>query len=116
MQIAPYLERREGYLKATFAGRATLDECLAMMQLVRHATIEFADTKLLLNLTPLEEAFRSEDEAVLGAHVTRAFAHLKKVASLVPPGRRTGVSQRTAGAFPLRVFDSEKDAVGWLLA
>jgi hypothetical protein len=115
MKIAPRFERQPRYLKAIFSGDAALAESVDMMQLVRHSTIEFGDTRLLVDLRQLHESFQPDDEVKLGLHLVKAFAHLQKVASLVPPGRRTRTSEKAAGPFPFRVFVSEDEAVAWLL-
>jgi hypothetical protein len=73
---------------------------------------------LLADLTAVRHPPGIVEQTLLGEDVARQLAHCKKVASLVRQGTKTGISEAVAQTFGLnlRVFDSEVDAVAWLLA
>ncbi|MEP6791692.1 MAG: hypothetical protein ABI907_09995 [Ramlibacter sp.] len=99
-------------------GPANLDELLRMIHTMGSQTQSHGDTLMLVNLLAMEGEFNFTGHYVIGEHVAQSFTHLAKLASVVPTDKITKTSERVARAqgLQLSVFDSERDAMAWLLA
>jgi hypothetical protein len=76
------------------------------------------DRRLLINLLDVVGTFGPDEQQRIGLLAYQYLSHLDKVASLVAPDKRTGVSEAAARAhgMELRVFTSLGEAVDWLMS
>jgi hypothetical protein len=94
-----------------------LENAEPALQEIAEKTRQHKDTRLLINLTDVVGTFDAEQQRAIGLLAFRYLSHLEKVASLVPPGKKTRVSEAVARAqgMELKVFTVLTEAVAWLV-
>ncbi|MBI2771666.1 MAG: STAS/SEC14 domain-containing protein [Burkholderiales bacterium] len=109
--------RSDGFVRVEVSGAADLDGLLRMMRKISVQTRSHGDTLMLVNLQKMEGELNFTGHYVLGEQVAQHLSHLTKLASVVQPGKITKTSEKVARAqgVQLSVFDSERDAMAWLL-
>ena len=109
-------EHLPGLLKAEVSGEATLADIIALIDDVAGETRRGGYTHALVNLLAVKEGLKFTDHYSVGEQVARKLDHLERLASVVPPSRRTGTSEKVANAkgMRLRVFVTETAAMEWL--
>jgi hypothetical protein len=116
MAVTLRFETAPQYLAAILSGPASLDDFFAGIDAIARETLDRGAARLLVDLREVQEQFRFTDHFSVGERVASRLGHLERIASLVPPQRRTGTSEQVANQKGrlLRVFTIEPDAVAWL--
>ena len=99
-------------------GLAFVEDAEPLLKALEAETRLHGDKRLLINLLDVVGTFAGAQQELLGKLASRHLAHLEKVASLVPKGKITRVSERSAQirGLHLMVFTSLAEAVEWLTA
>jgi len=110
--------RKDGFVRIEVTGPADLEGLLRMIRTLGTQTQSHGDTLMLVNLQGLGRRSQFHRPLFIGEHVAQYFAHLTRLASVVQVGKITRTSEKVARAqgLQLSVFDSERDAMAWLLA
>jgi stage II sporulation SpoAA-like protein len=118
MPLRLEFDERDHLLHVQATGQATLDDVLALIDTVSEVTLRNGQRRVLVNLLGVDEGLKFTDHFSVGEHVARKLAHLDKLASVVPPARKTGTSEKVANkqGARLKVFTSETPALEWLAA
>jgi hypothetical protein len=105
-------------MRASVSGAPTLAEFLGVLRELGSETTGRPGGLLLLDLRGVEPVYSFTEQFTLGEEVGRSLRHLKRLASVVPVGRVTRVSEKAAThrGVNVRVFDAEAEAIAWLLA
>jgi hypothetical protein len=100
------------------AGHPTFDQVLSMIHLLGIDSGEWEFETVLVDLREVETVFTREEQFRIGLEAALSLAHLRKVASLVPPERITRISEKAArrNGTNVRVFCEEQAALAWLRA
>lgn len=108
-------ERGPTHAVVRLKGSPKLDHALSALELI--AGESAMDTKLLIDMRGIDTLQSFTDQFALGQVAAARLKHLARVASVVPIGRRTRNSERPAReeGLELRVFESEEEALRWLL-
>jgi hypothetical protein len=116
MSLIFFQREADTHLWVRVRGSPTLQDLLSLVDEVAAVTRERGIGRVLFDLTFVEESPDEEGQAALGAHAARQLAHLERIASVVPPDKRTGRSERAArdAGADLSVFTDEREAVAWL--
>lgn len=111
-------EQHEGYGALRMAGSPSLGQMLSCIELMAVETAEWPHGRLLVDLRGVTSLTSFTEQFAVGEQAAAKLAHLRKVASVVPPERITRNSERPARkkGLNLVVFSSEPQAVEWLLA
>ncbi|HVZ45547.1 MAG TPA: hypothetical protein VHA82_17185 [Ramlibacter sp.] len=106
----------DGYRRVCLRGDPSLGQILSYLELMAVETSSAPRGLLLVDLRGITSLTGFTEQFTLGERAASKLGHLHKLASLVPPGRRTRNSERTARAagFNLRVFEDEGEAIAWL--
>jgi hypothetical protein len=109
-------ERLPGLLRLEVSGEAALADFIELIDAAAEETRRGGYTRMLVNLLAVKEGLKFTDHYSVGEQVARKLSHLEKLASVVPPSRRTGTSEKVANAqgMRLRVFVTEAAAMEWL--
>jgi hypothetical protein len=110
--------RQPGFVRFDASGEASLQDMKDFVDHVELRTKASGDRRVLVDLRRVQENLKFTDHYAIGELVARRLAHLERLASLVPPPRRTGTSEKVANAQStlLRVFVDEAAAIAWLEA
>jgi hypothetical protein len=116
MAVTPTFHSTPQYLVATFVGAASLEDFFAAIDAIGRQALVSGASRVLVDLRGVQEQFKFTDHFSVGDRVATRLGHLERIASLVPPSRRTGTSEQVANQQGklLRVFVSEADAIAWL--
>jgi hypothetical protein len=115
LDIAWEHHARYGVLR--LSGSPTLGQFLSCLEIIAVETTAWDHGNLLVDLLGIRTLTSFTDQFAIGEQSALKLAHLRKVASVVPPGRLTRNSERPARSkgLDLRVFTSEAEALDWLL-
>jgi len=104
------------FVRFDVTGEGSFDDMKKLIDAVEETTRAGGDRRILVDLTRVSENLKFTDHYALGELVARRLGHLERLASLVPPPRRTGTSEKVANAqgTALRVFVDEAAATAWL--
>ena len=110
------VEHNPAYALVRVAGSPTISQILALIESVGVESQAWPQGAVLVDLREVTSLASFTEQYRLGELAVRAFAHLSKLASLVPPERITRTSEKVARqeGLNLRVFTSEAEAIGWL--
>jgi hypothetical protein len=105
-----------GFVRVTCPPEVSLRWLLAAIDQVRAATERARGLRILVDLSAVASPPGRTEQLLVGEHVARQLAHVEKLASLVAPGTRSGLSEAVARRLRLnlRVFTSQAEAIGWL--
>jgi len=108
-------ERGPTYATVRLNGSPELGHALSALELIAVESAE--DRNLLIDLRGVDTLQSFTDQFALGQAAAANLKHLQRVASIVPIGRKTRNSERPAReeGLDLRVFESEDEALKWLL-
>jgi hypothetical protein len=98
------------------AGHPSFEQVVSMIHLLGVDSGEWAVGALLVDLRDVLTVFSREEQFRIGLEAALSLAHLRKVASLVPPERITRISEKAArrNGTNVRVFGNEQAALAWL--
>ncbi|TFY96179.1 hypothetical protein [Ramlibacter humi] len=104
------------HVVVTFSGTPTLDEFLSVLQEVGADSVVWAPSLVALDLRGVSTPYSFTEQLRIGESVGRNFAHLRRIAAIVPPERITRVGEKVANRTGARtlVFSEEPPAVAWL--
>ncbi|TWO70085.1 hypothetical protein FN976_17260 [Caenimonas sedimenti] len=108
-------EHHDTHAVVRLVGTPQLGHVLSALEVI---AIECAGIqKLLVDLRGISTLQSFTDQFALGQAAATKLNHLHRIASVVPVGRKTRNSERPAreGGLDLRVFESEEQALSWLL-
>ena len=110
------VEHNPAYALVRVAGSPTISQILALIESVGVESQAWPQGAVLVDLREVTSLASFTEQYRLGEVAVWAFAHLSKLASLVPPERITRTSENVARqeGLNLRVFTSEAEAIGWL--
>jgi hypothetical protein len=105
----------QGFLRATVCHHLSLQGMLAVVDDLEARTKGGDSPRILLDLFYVQPPGPVE-QPIVGEHMARHLSQCHKVASIVAPGTRTGISEQVARRLhlDLRVFTSEADGVAWV--
>jgi hypothetical protein len=112
------IERRGLYAAVRVAGSPSLAQFISFARQIGIDSAAWPQRCALFDLRGITTLRAVTDHVEIGKAVIQHLHHLRKIASLVPPERITGISRRVAqeGGVNLAVFVDEADAVAWLLS
>jgi hypothetical protein len=107
-----------GYTLIKIIGLPSHEQLLSLAHLMGVDSGGWASDCALVDLRDVATPFTPEQQFELGREVAASMAHMRKLASVVPPSRVTHVSERAAQreGTNLRVFDSFEAAQEWVTA
>ncbi len=105
------------YVRYDAAGPTSLKSFIELATFVAADTACYEDAKVLVDLRRVDGQLTPHEQALLGEVAALKLPYVFKLASLVPAAAVTHTSERAAvdKGLTLRVFDSESEAVAWLL-
>lgn len=117
MPFAHAVEHRTGYTVVSLTGDPSLGQFLSFIQLMEVETRSWPHDCGLFDLRGISTLKAVTDQVAIGQAVARHLAHMRKIASLVPSERVTGISRKEAreAGVNLMIFIDEQAAVDWLL-
>lgn len=106
------------HARVKLAGLPSFDQVLSMIHLLGVDSGGWESDTLLVDLREVRTIFTPEEQFRIGLEAALSLAHLRKVASLVPPERITRISEKAArrNGTNVRVFGDEQAALAWLRA
>jgi hypothetical protein len=111
------VKKLAGYTRVTISGAPTLEQLLSLAHLLGVESGGWTSDCALVDLRDVASPFTPAQQQALGREVAVSLAHMRKIASVVPPTRITHISERAAQreGTNLTVFDDFEAAVVWLL-
>ena len=105
------------YVRYEAAGPTSLKNFVDLLSLAGAETELYEDLKVLFDLRGVEGRLTRAEQLLVGEVVAIKLPLSFKVASLVPVGEITRNSERAAlsKGVTVRIFDSESEALSWLL-
>lgn len=112
------VEQRQSHAVVRVDGEPTLEEFIGFIRSVGEQSKGWPTDRVMFDLRSVRTLKASAEHKTIGEEVGRSFAHLRKMASVVPADRLTRASQTTArqAGVKLTVFTSEGEAREWLLS
>jgi hypothetical protein len=109
--------RSAQYVRYDAAGPTSLKNFVDLISFAGAETEHYEDLKVLFDLRGVEGRLTSAEQLLVGEVVAIKLPLAFKVASLVPVGEITRNTERVAVSkgVTTRVFDSESEALLWLL-
>jgi hypothetical protein len=117
MPFSVKVKRSPQYVRFVVAGNTSLKNFADLFGVVGGQVEKYEDVKALFDLRRVVGRLTSSEQVLLGEIVALKLPLLFKVASLVPVGEITRNSERAAlsKGLAVRIFDSEPEALAWLL-
>jgi hypothetical protein len=117
MPFSVKVKRSPQYVRFVVAGNTSLKNFADLFCVVGGQVEKYEDVKALFDLRRVVGRLTASEQLLLGEIVALKLPLLFKVASLVPVGEITRNSERAAlsKGLVVRVFDSEPEALAWLL-
>ena len=102
------------FVRVSVRGRPLLAGVLSFIGQV--SRLNLRGRNLLIDLRAVSEVPETAVQAIAGEEIACRLGQVRKIASLVPPGARTGKTEQVAQRFGanLRVFTDQGAAVAWL--
>ena len=106
------------HARVRVAGHPSFGQVVAMIHLLGVDSGGWDRDAVLVDLRDVQTVFTREEQFRIGLEAALSLAHLRKVASLVPPDRITRISEKAAqrNGTNVRVFCDEPAALAWLRA
>lgn len=111
------VKRSPQYVRFSVTGKTSLKNFADLFGVVGGQVEKYEDLKALFDLRGVVGRLTTAEQLLLGEIVALKLPLLFKVASLVPVGEITRNSERAAlsKGLVVRIFDSEPEALAWLL-
>jgi hypothetical protein len=105
------------FMRVTVTGQPAFGELLSMIHLLGVESESWEEQRVLVDLRGVHTPFSRLEQFRIGEEAAASLLHMDKIASLVPKGRITRVSEKAAqrNGTNVRVFDEEREAVAWLV-
>ena len=118
MDLEHTVEHRSAYSVVRVRGDVAVGQFLSFLEVIGIDSQAWPTRRLMFDLRGVRSLVGAGEHRSVGAQVVRHLSHLERVASVVPPDRMTGESERVARAsgVNLRVFTTEAEAIAWLVA
>jgi hypothetical protein len=106
------------HVVVTCSGTATVEEFLSTLQEVGADSVAWGPSLVMVDLRPVQTVYSFTEQLRIGQAVARNFAHLHRIAAVVPAQRITRVGVKVANRLgtPTGVFPTEQEALAWLRA
>jgi hypothetical protein len=108
---------KASHTRVTVVGLPTLGQLLSLIHLLGVESSSWRAETLLVDLRGVDTEWTQEEQFRMGQEAACSLAHMRKIASLVPPERITHISERAArrSGTNVSVFGDEQAAMAWLL-
>ena len=118
MAFTTRISRLPGYVLVHVAGPTSIKDFVELISTVGLETVYWSDRKVVVDLRQVQGVLSTTEQIFLGELVAQDLPHIQRMASIVPADQLTHNSERAAQQLgtELRVFDSEAEAVSWILA
>jgi hypothetical protein len=105
------------YVRYTLAGKSSFKGFAELVMPIVADLEKYEDDRVLFDLRRIEGRLSSKEQQLIGELAAVRLPLVFKLASLVPAGEITRASEQaaTTRGLQMRVFDSEPQAVDWLL-
>jgi len=116
MSLEASVAHHDGYTTVVLRGTPTLGDLLVYLEELALQSREWQPPFVLFDIREIQTLTAFTEQFQLGQAVALRLRHLRRIASLVPEGRRTGTSQKVArsGGANLMVFTDRAAAVAWV--
>lgn len=116
MNFDLFISDEVDHARVKVAGRPTIDQMISLVHLLGVDSDNWTHRVLLVDLREVHTVFTPQEQFQLGQEAALSLAHLRKVASVVPPERITRISEKAAqrDGTNVRVFVDEDSALRWL--
>lgn len=110
------IETLPRYIRVTVAGAPSIGQLLSLIHLLGVESGSWPEDRVLVDLRGVVTSFSHPDQFRIGEAAAASLSHMECIASLVPRGRVTRVSEKAArrDGTNVRVFDDERAALAWL--
>lgn len=111
------IDKEERVVRVTVTGDPTVGQLLSLLHLLGVDSESWEQDRALVDLRGVRTDFTREEQFRFGEDAAASLSHMKRIASLVPAGRITRVSEKAArrNGANVCVFDDEAAAIAWLL-
>lgn len=118
MPLSFTVHENAAYLHCETSGPASLADMRAAVDLLRSLAANRSHKRVLVDMRQVQHALSFTEHLQLGAYVAETLHHMEKVASVVLPQRKVGVTAQAAQKLgtSLRTFDVLGEAQEWLCA
>lgn len=112
------IDREAHHIRVTVTGSPAIGELLSLIHLVGVESEAWDEDRALMDLRGVETAFTELEQFRIGEEAAASLSHMVRIASVVPTGRITRISERAArrNGANVCVFDDEAAALAWLHA
>ncbi len=110
------ITEKGSFTRVTVVGQLTIGQLVSLVHLLGVESTGWENDAVLVDLRKVDTVYTPEEQFRLGQEAACSLAHLRKIASLVPPERITHISERAAkrNGTNVCVFGDEKAAIAWL--
>lgn len=117
MPFSVQVTRLREYVRYEASGPTSLKNFVELLTFAGAETDRYEDLNVLFDLRRVEGRLTEAEQLLLGEIAAMKLPMVFKAASLVPVGEITRNSERVAieKGVTARIFDSESEAVAWLL-
>ena len=108
--------QKQFYTRVAITGSPSFDQLISLVHVLGVDSNSWKHDALLVDLRKVSTPFSESEQRSLGHETACSLAHLRKIASVVPPDRITRISEKAArrNGTKVTVFDDEKEALAWL--
>jgi hypothetical protein len=116
MNFDLFITNEVGHARVRIAGRPTIDQMISLIHLLGVDSDNWDSDVLLVDLREVSTPFTEQQQFQLGQQTAMSLAHLRRIASVVPPERKTRISEKAArrDGTDIRVFTDLQEALRWL--
>ena len=118
MLLSFTVHENAAYLHCETAGKATLQDMLASVDLVKSLAASRGHSRVLIDMQAVEHELPFTEHLQLGTYLVDKLAGIERLASVVRPERMVGVTARVAQKLgvQVRTFDNLPEAQRWLVS
>jgi hypothetical protein len=111
------IQREPRHVRVAVTGEPSIGQMLSLIHLLGVESETWEQDKVLVDLRAVRTEFTQQEQYRIGEEAALSLTHMDRIASLVPAGRITRVSEKAArrNGVNVCVFDDEQAALAWLL-
>lgn len=110
------IQREAHHMRVSVTGTPAIGQMLSLIHLLGVESEGWDQDRVLVDLRSVRTPFSEMEQFRIGVEAAASLSHMAKIASVVPAGRVTRISERAArrNGTNVVVFDDEAAALAWL--